>query len=721
MKPIFIRTRIACVLVSIFIIMTCGCSGGDGPVAPKLVVGSISGPGTFSESTFPTFILDASGDSGIVTDWKVTPESAGWFTSINPTRVMFSPAQVEADFSAEIRVTVKPSFGDLVTRTFDIVILNDASGTVTQLNVSEIIGSKTIPGGSWATYGVETSGDTGVKCSWSVEPPTAGTLTHPHSRYTNFATMGVSSDTPALLTVNVQSDNSGPVTKTLAVTIVPGTPVEPSLSVNNISGPTTVIENETASYVIAASGDTGIGYQWSVDPPDAGILSDPISPATDFTATPPDQLIVFPYHAKISVIVKSDHFGPAERTKDVSIVNIDPLISWIESPKMVIERTSETYIINAEPYFNPLQDDPMPLRWEVDPIYAGVFVKTNLNPGYEDYYISSAYTPEVLFQASEVPYDFPAEISVYYFEQQDDGSMLKKLIDTVDITILNDYSKPETDHWATPSAIVGPTEIAETMTDVFYFGLPDLDPNFDYKWKLEVIDDWEKGMPYFGNNPNPYPGTVQPTRGPDGKWNWHLVEVIPADFDMTTWLLLKAECPTGTESFILCVMPIIQPCIFTTEIWKPRPHSQYLDPELSAPTDPIEPDLEMPIFEPWGEWTLKPGDVVRMFAFTNSYFGTDVLRIKWETEPPGAVHFIGDYPFIYPEEIEVQWTELGERICDPGFPTQCGSHYFMEGGGMMIVPWVEMKCMTDSTFDLVLTVESLECNTAIRVVRFNKQ
>jgi len=720
MKPQIYVPRIACILATLLLVLVSGCSGGDGPVAPNLVVGSITGPGTFSEVECPTFTIETHGDNSATCEWSVNPENAGWFTTLSPFSVTFRPAEIENDLAAEIGVTVTPLFGDPVERTFDIVIENDTTVAGAQLNVSEIIGPSTIPGGSWVSFGIETSGDTGVTCLWTVEPPDVGTITHPDSRYTNFAAFEVQTDTPALIRVTVESDNSPPVTKTQAINIVPGQPAENGLVVSAISGPTTIIECEPAPYVAAASGDTGISYEWSVNPPEAGYFSHPTSPATDFTPEFADQLIVYPFHAVISVSVVSDNHTPVVKTKDVKVVNLDQLVSWIESPTKVIENMSETYIINTDPFFDPILDEPMPLRWEVEPIYAGVFVVSSSFPPYEDYFISSCYTPEVIFKASEVPYDFPAKISVFYHEQQEDGSMLKKLIDTVDITILNDYAKPPDDHWAVASAIMGPTEMVETVTDVFYYGLPDLDPDFDYKWSIAIIDDWANGMPFFDDPPAPYPGTVQPTRGEDGRWTWHTVEVIFNNFEMASWLELSVECETGTETFIICLLPIPQPCAFTTEIWKPRVHSGYEDPTLLEPIEPLEPWFDQPIFEPYGEWQLRSGDTVRMFALTDSYFSGDYLRVKWETEPPGAVHFIGDAPFIYDPEIEIQWIEDIDKYCDPIYPMLCGSHYYLDGGSMTIVVWAEMKVLTSSMFDLVLTVDTIDCDEAIRVVRFNK-
>ena len=151
-------------------------------------------------------------------------------------------------------------------------------------------------------------------------------------------------------------------------------------------------------------------------------------------------------------------------------------------------------------------------------------------------------------------------------------------------------------------------------------------------------------------------------------------------------------------------------------------HSGFEDPALEFPEEPLEPWFDQPIYEPWGEWNLRAGDIVRMFAVTDSYFPGDYLRVKWETEPPGVVHFLGDMPFMlkpdWDPNLEEKWIE--DRLCDPYFPGQCGSHYFMEAGSMEMVTWTEMVVLTDETFDLVLTVDTMYCDRAIRVVRFNK-
>jgi len=87
------------------------------------------------------------------------------------------------------------------------------------------------------------------------------------------------------------------------------------LVVGKIQGPQSVDERSSAQYSVAATGDTGIAWQWAVDPQSAGTFSDPTSAGTDFAASPTSADI----SGTISVTVDSANDGPVVSTLKIVI------------------------------------------------------------------------------------------------------------------------------------------------------------------------------------------------------------------------------------------------------------------------------------------------------------------------------------------------------------------------------------------------------------------
>ncbi len=713
MKLVSILYGTLSILIVCLLLFT-GCSGGDAPVYPQFSVGEISGPDRFYDNSFPAYSIEAYGDSSITYEWEVSPSGAGYFANAAVRFATFCPSPVSSDTPIEIRVSVKSAFQGSEIRRLNVSVCSTPVELSGELIVSEIIGAAQVAGCSWVTYGVETTGDTGITYQWSVDPAEAGTFTHPESRYTNFTAHSVDEPKSALINLVVDSDNFPPVARTLDITIVPGQEEPGGLSVNNITGPASATEYSTVSYSVIAQGDTGINYTWTVEPEHIGYFDSPESPSTNFTVNPIENEITHSLSAEIQVAVSSDNYGPVIKTRKIAVINDGQIVGWIDSPTVVLEQEEVTYSINVDPYFDPLVDYPFPLRWECDPIYAGTFVVAMGGVGDPDYFISSVYVPEVIFKASEVQYDTPAIISVFYEDE---------FVDSVDIMILDDYAKTPESHWYEPSGIIGPAEVVETYTDVFYFSVPDGDPDWHYNWSCVVIDDWGNGMPYFGPSPPPNPpGTLEPTLDENGLWTWQIVEFITDNMACETWVEITVDCPGGPHSFITAIRTIPQPCIYVSEIWPPLYWSEFDDGQPSPPINPEKPWFDMTFTTPWGEPVeIGNGDIVRLFVTVDSYFSSDFVRCSWETYPEGVVHFWGDMPFEQPTDIEAQWMDCGNKICDPEYPGLCGSHYYLPGGAMDIVAWVEITSHTSEEFDLWLTLESAWCNTAIRVMRFNEE
>ena len=89
------------------------------------------------------------------------------------------------------------------------------------------------------------------------------------------------------------------------------------LWVYNIEGADELGESTCEPYSVEAIGDSGIIYNWTVDPPAAGYFEDPSADATNFCANP----VTTNTEVTLQVVVNSAHGGPITRTKDVTIIN----------------------------------------------------------------------------------------------------------------------------------------------------------------------------------------------------------------------------------------------------------------------------------------------------------------------------------------------------------------------------------------------------------------
>ncbi len=98
------------------------------------------------------------------------------------------------------------------------------------------------------------------------------------------------------------------------------------LTVYDIEGPDSIEESTCDQYSVVAVGDTGITYSWTCDPPSAGYFSHPNSDMTDFCANPVDNN----EEVELQVEVNSDGGGPIFKTKNVTIMDINPRfpITW---------------------------------------------------------------------------------------------------------------------------------------------------------------------------------------------------------------------------------------------------------------------------------------------------------------------------------------------------------------------------------------------------------
>ncbi|MCK4721327.1 hypothetical protein KAU08_11730 [bacterium] len=189
-----------------------------------------------------------------------------------------------------------------------------------KLIVGDISGPATILETSSADYSITATGDTGITYLWAVDPPGAGILSPQNAETTNFTASEVDTDTPAVITVVVNSDNDGPIIKSIEITIEDSAPQnnpDPELLVGEITGPLSGDEYSSWTYSVAASGDSGITYEWSSDPLDVGNFENP-NVAEPLYST---YGVEVDTDVEIRVAVNSDNFGPVIRTMTTTVLD----------------------------------------------------------------------------------------------------------------------------------------------------------------------------------------------------------------------------------------------------------------------------------------------------------------------------------------------------------------------------------------------------------------
>ncbi|MCK4719898.1 hypothetical protein KAU08_04530 [bacterium] len=93
------------------------------------------------------------------------------------------------------------------------------------------------------------------------------------------------------------------------------------LMVGGVKGPVEVPEGSTVEFSVEAEGDSGITYNWVVNPVGFGTLGTPTSASTTFTAPEVDS----DFEIVIRVVVNSDNDGPVVRSLDVIVKDVaDP-------------------------------------------------------------------------------------------------------------------------------------------------------------------------------------------------------------------------------------------------------------------------------------------------------------------------------------------------------------------------------------------------------------
>jgi len=288
-----------------------GCDGGR-----EAKVGDIEGPDWIWETTSGYYKINYDG-TGVTFHWSCDPPGAGHFEDPYVEFAKFIAGAVAVDTIVELRVVVDANEWGPVIKKKNITVKD-----ITGWHVSEIDGPLAIDENTSGIFSILAGGDTGITYEWSVDPPYAGIFEGPGAASTKFTAGWVLFDTPSEIRVVVNSDNHAPVFKTLDITIINTS----GFYVGEITGPDQVIENTSETFSIIASGDSGITYNWTANPPDTGNLETPNELSTLYSAG--DVEVDTP--VELQVVIDSDSNAPVVKTKWITVIAESPF-QWAKS------------------------------------------------------------------------------------------------------------------------------------------------------------------------------------------------------------------------------------------------------------------------------------------------------------------------------------------------------------------------------------------------------
>ncbi len=288
-----------------------GCKGGR-----EAKVGNIEGPDWIWETTSGYYKINYDG-TGVTFHWSCDPPGAGHFEDPGVEFAKFIAGAVAVDTIVELRVLIEANEWGPVIKKRNITVKD-----ITGWHVSEINGPLAIDENTSGIFNILAGGDTGITYEWSVDPPDAGIFEEPGTAGTKFTAGWVLFDTPAEIGVVVNSDNHAPVFKVLDITIINTS----AFYVGEITGPDQVNENTSEIFSIIASGDSGITYSWTANPPDVGEFETPDAASGQYSAG--DVEVDTP--VELQVVIDSDNHEPVTRTKWIT-VTAESLFQWAKS------------------------------------------------------------------------------------------------------------------------------------------------------------------------------------------------------------------------------------------------------------------------------------------------------------------------------------------------------------------------------------------------------
>ncbi len=303
------NTKLLWLLAITALVLAVGCPKNATP----LFLGSIFGPVSLDENTSGEYSIIVSGDTGITYLWTCEPSSAGNFTNGTSSLATFHAGYVDQETLVSLRVLIMSDNAGPELQSMGVYIQDTG---VTGLSVGSIAGPLSVDENTSADFSVVATGDTGITYDWSVDPATAGDFTNGTTTTASFNAASVSADIPVVISVAVNSDSYGPVTRDLSITVRDDG--SGGLNVSNITGDDFLYELNSISFSVTASGDTGITYAWTCDPALAGDFTSPTSDSTSFMANDVDEAT----DVIIQVVVDSDTYFPVTRTHNIKVLDV---------------------------------------------------------------------------------------------------------------------------------------------------------------------------------------------------------------------------------------------------------------------------------------------------------------------------------------------------------------------------------------------------------------
>ncbi len=298
MKP-----RIHFCLFLLLFLLVIGCKSGV-----SLITGNITGPLILAENSSAEFSINVTGDTSITYQWVCVPASAGSFENWDSAITTFHAGNVSETSEVSISVTVTSDSSGPVVKSLDIEIRNTAD-----LGVSGIDGPSEMPEFGTSTFTVEISGGIDYSYLWTFDPETSGTLTNETSPSVWFSADEVRTDTPVRLSVDVSTDDYGPVTVTHDLVILD----MDYLTVTGIEGQDAIYDGFPNEYSVTVGGDSGIQVAWECDPAWAG----------DFTSLDPFTVEFVPVelesdmYVTLTATASSDNYSSLSRSLEILVRN----------------------------------------------------------------------------------------------------------------------------------------------------------------------------------------------------------------------------------------------------------------------------------------------------------------------------------------------------------------------------------------------------------------
>jgi len=236
-----------------------------------------------------------------------------------------------------------------------------SGGTFT---VGSIEGPLIIAENMTVEYSIPADGVNGISYTWSIDPPTAGTIQNPTSSTIQFKAVILDSHMTAKITVVVSAGNRDPEIRSLNIEIRDLGDLEAA----NIEGPDILDENAIARFSVLVSADIIPSYEWTCEPTGSGTFISPNESETMFRAS----FFGEDTDIELSATINAASLEPVTISKTVAIRDIYSLsVGQIEGITMIEENKAAVFSVDAS------GDSEISYIWTCYPASVGTFLKQN--------------------------------------------------------------------------------------------------------------------------------------------------------------------------------------------------------------------------------------------------------------------------------------------------------------------------------------------------------